>query len=103
MEPAVIRAIEERRGLFEQDHRPDLPARQREVLLLEYSGFEGDEIASLFGTSKQTVKNQLHQARMAVVPPSLPATRANATFWTGVHWGCCMATAFAMLEVLASA
>lgn len=103
MEPAVIRAIEERRGLFEQDHRPDLPARQREVLILEYFGFEADQIAKLFRTSKQTVKNQLHQARLAVSPPGLPATRANASLWTGIHRSCCMASTFAMLEVLVPA
>lgn len=99
MEPAVVRAVLERRGLFEQGHRRDLPARQREVLLLEYVGFEGDEIANCFGTSKHTVKNQAHQARRAVVPPSMPPTRANAAAWTGIHRSCCMATEFAMMEV----
>jgi hypothetical protein len=44
VEAAVVRAIPDRRGLFIQDHRPDLPARQREVLVLEYFGFEADEI-----------------------------------------------------------
>jgi hypothetical protein len=103
VETAVVRAILDRRGLFIQDHRPDLPARQREVLLLEYFGFEADEMANLFGTSMQTVKNQLHQARAAVVPARLPPTRANASVWTDIHRICCMATAFAMLEVLVSA
>ncbi len=67
--------------------------------MLEYFGFEVDEIATLFGTSKQTVKNQAYQARAAVVPPSLPPTRASASVWAGIHRGCCMAAAFAMLEI----
>lgn len=87
-----------RREVVRLHHAEKLSLRQRQVLLLEFFGLEINEMASLLGTSVQTVKNHAHAARSAVVPPELPLTRANATLWTGLHAMCCMATDFAMLE-----
>lgn len=86
-----------RRSAIEDHHVYDLPRRQREVLLLEAFGLELSEIAGVFGTSHQTVKNQASTARATVVPPPLPTTRANAT-WTILHRSCCMATASVILS-----
>ena len=99
MESLVVDAVLARDELVSARHIPHLSSREQEVLLLQYYGFEANEIAELLGTAENTVKNQLHQARTSVVPPELAVTRANAALWTGAHRDCCMATIFAMLTI----
>lgn len=98
MQLTIVEAIRARDGIIAAHHRPNLSHRSEEVLVLQYFGFELQEIASLLGTSENTVKNQLHQARASVVPPQLPPTRGNATFWALSHRRCCLATPFAILK-----
>lgn len=56
-----------RREVVRLHHAEKLSLRQRQVLLLEFFGLEINEMASLLGTSVQTVKNHAHVARSAVV------------------------------------
>ncbi|MCZ2111847.1 MAG: sigma-70 region 4 domain-containing protein [Dehalococcoidia bacterium] len=91
--------IVRRREAVRQHHVEKLSLRRQQVLLLEFFGLEIGEIACLLGMSPQTVKNHAHLARSIVVPPDLPATRATATLWVGLHSSCCMATTFAMLQI----
>ena len=99
MEPPVIAAVLARDEIVSSHHLPHLSSREQEVLLLQFYGFEAPEIAGMLGTAGNTVRNQVHQARMSVVPPGLALTRANAALWTGAHRACCMATIFVMLTI----
>lgn len=98
MEALLFRTILELRALVASSHRTDLPPGQLVILLLEFFGLEVAQVAALMHISPQTVKNQAHQARTRVVPPSLPATRANATLWCALHQKCCLATALSKIE-----
>lgn len=99
MEPDVLRAIEERVAALANRHCPDMPPRERDVLILEYFGFEIDEVAAFLGTSRSTIKNQLNQARYRVTPNSYTPNRTLAALWTELHRPCCLATDFALLQL----
>lgn len=43
------RAVQERSSIVAEHHQPELTARQRDVLVLEYLGFEAGDIANLLG------------------------------------------------------
>jgi DNA-directed RNA polymerase specialized sigma24 family protein len=46
----------------------DLPARQKEMVLLRLEGLEINEIAAAVGAAEGTVKATLHQARARLEP-----------------------------------
>lgn len=99
MEAEALRAIEERVAVLADNHCPDIPSRQREVLILEYFGFELEEIAAFLGTARSTVKNQLSQARYRVIPSLYTPNRALTALWTELHRPCCFASDFALLRL----
>lgn len=96
IEPRVLRDHLESLAGF---HVTDIAPRQALVLVLEALGMSTNEIGLVLGVSQHTISNQATRVRMRCLPPTIEASRATASAWSWLHRPCCLATAWATIEL----
>lgn len=82
-------SVRERVRTLAEHHAPSLPPRQCEVIHLHAAGLSDAEVGRALGISQHTARVIAHTARLAAVPPTYAATRANSTAWVNLHRDCC--------------